>query len=89
MRGFDSYWLAGGEFWASRGAAPVEIDLELAVGLHSMHLREVRIAALAGDRKAADFHHARETELRDAIAEKSLWRRAAGRDGDRPVERVA
>jgi hypothetical protein len=75
-RGFDTYWLAGGEIWAAKAGAPCEIDLELAVGLHALHIREALACAHAGDRPTAADHRDRAGELARIIREQSDGRRA-------------
>lgn len=77
-RGFDTYWLAGGEIWAARAGAPCQIDLELAVALHALHIREAAASAYAGDRAAAGDHRERAGELAHIIRERSEHRRACG-----------
>jgi hypothetical protein len=76
-RGFDTYWLAGGEIWAARAGAPCQIDLELAVALHALHVREAAATAYAGDRTAAADHRDRAAELAHIIREQSEARRGS------------
>jgi len=76
-RGFDTYWLAGGEIWAARSGAPCQIDLELAVALHALHVREAVACAYDGDRATAADHRDRAGELAEIIRERSDGCRAS------------
>lgn len=72
------YWCAGGSLEAFNPETVSDpIDLATAAERHSFHLAELRLAEQSGTRPAAEFHRARERELREAIAEYGRWRRAA------------
>jgi hypothetical protein len=74
------YWFSAGDIFGHHprgGGEP--LPLETATRLHAFHLLELRLARHAGQCAAADFHRAREAELRLAIRARSDWRRAAGR----------
>jgi hypothetical protein len=73
------YWFSAGDILKSHpetGGEP--LGIEEAARLHAFHLVELRLAAQSRRRAAADFHKARERELRLAIRALSDWRRAAG-----------
>jgi hypothetical protein len=72
MLGFTSYWLADSEIWASKSGASCEIDLELAVGLHGMHIRAAVSSAYDGKRTAAKDHRDRADELAAIVRKRSV-----------------
>lgn len=71
------YFHVGGTILAWTSYGPEPIELAEAARLHAHHVGQVVMCAATGRASGEAYHKARETELREAIADKSLWRRAA------------